>query len=534
MRVRADIRKLRVLTIVLPVGFVLVLDAFSLAVLQPLFHGRTTISFLAIFLILIIVVLPFSLWVFAVIERQQRDLEQSAERLSSSNTQLEDRVHDLALANQEISRRVRALDAAHTAIVSISSDLEPSHVLQTIVDVARDLLQSRYAALAVADGQGHLDQLITSGITAEQRAAIGPLPTGHGLLGALVTDGAPLRIANMGKDPRSYGFPPHHPPMTSLLAVPIVFQAHPVGHLYLTDKIGADEFREEEQELLLLLASHAAVAIEHARLYKETRTSRDRLQAWSEELEERVALRTREIERYTKELTTRVLQAQEEERKRLARELHDDTAQSLSTLLINLDLLEQFVPAGSDHLRSGLDRIRTLTERTLDTVRTLSHDLRPTILDDFGLAAALRWYAEEYERTFGVSLDLDIEEPQEPLPLEVELALFRIAQQALTNSGRHAAASRVRLALTFGDSHAILTVADDGIGYDPERVAGPSRHGGLGLYGMQERAALLGATFDLDTAPGKGTRIVVSVPVPSGTEDPMAVSLSAATDSNER
>ena len=136
-----------------------------------------------------------------------------------------------------------------------------------------------------------------------------------------------------------------------------------------------------------------------------------------------------------------MLQAQEEERKRLARELHDDTAQSLSTLLINVDLLEPFLPVDSPQLHGGLDRIRDLTKRTLDNVRALSHDLRPTILDDFGLVAALRWYVDEYQDTFGMQVDVEIESPPEPLAPDVELALFRIAQEALTNSGKYADAA---------------------------------------------------------------------------------------------
>ncbi|HEX6509313.1 MAG TPA: PAS domain S-box protein [Chloroflexota bacterium] len=625
-----NIKQLRALTMIVPVAFVLTLEVLSLVVLQPLFGGSSTLRLFVIFLVLIVAILPFSFWVFAVIERQQRDLAQSAdllssvkdygifmldpqgrvvtwspgaerlkgysadeiigkplstfyspedvqrgvparlleetarmgqheaegwrmrrdgsrfwanivstavydrsgellgythvardvterkeaeERIQALNEQLEIRVRDLAVANAEITRRVRELDAANSAITSISSALDLSHVLQNIVDSARDLVQSRYAALGVSDDEGRILQFITSGITPEQRAAIGPLPRGHGLLGVLIKDATPLRIPAISNDPRSHGFPANHPPMTSLLGVPILFQGRPVGDLYLTDKIGAETFSEDDQELLIVLANHAAVAIENARLYEEARTSRDRLQAWSEELEVKVAERTREIERYSRELTTRVLQAQEEERKRLARELHDDTAQSLSTLLINLDLLEPFVPADGELLRSGLDRIRDLTKRTLDNVRGLSHDLRPTILDDFGLIAALRWYADEYEDTFGVHVDLEIEAPPEPLSTDIDLALFRIAQEALTNSGKYAEATGARLTLTFPDSRAVLTIADNGKGFDRDAVSGPTKRGGLGLYGMQERADLLGATLDIDTMPGRGTRVTVSVPL---------------------
>ena len=479
-----DRKKLRAVTVVGPIAFIVALEIASLVVLQPLLGNNSVARLVVIFAILAVVTVPFSLWVFAVIERQQ----------------------------EEMLRRNRELVAVNTAIGSISRALDLSSVLQNITDSARDLVQSRYAALGVADESGRIVQFITSGITPEQRAAIGPLPQGHGLLGVLIKEGKPLRIPDIARDPNSHGFPPNHPPMKSLLGVPILFQDKPVGDLYLTDKIGAEEFSKEDQDLLMLLASHAAVAIENARLYEEVRTARDQLQVWNEELEAKVAERTREIERYSKELTTRVLQAQEEERKRIARELHDDTAQALSTLLINLDLLDSGASVDGDALRLGFERIRDLTQRTLDNVRALSHDLRPTILDDFGLVAALRWFADEFKQTFGVRVDVDIEQPPERLSPEVEVALFRIAQEALTNSGKYAAASRARVVLSFPDGRAKLVVEDNGTGFDPHQVTGPTRQGGLGLYGMQERAELLGAALEIDTSPGKGTRVTVVVP----------------------
>jgi two-component system sensor histidine kinase UhpB len=210
-----------------------------------------------------------------------------------------------------------------------------------------------------------------------------------------------------------------------------------------------------------------------------------------------------------------VLRAQEEERKRIAGELHDDTAQALSTLLIALDLLEPSLPPGGGALRPGVDRVRALARRTLDNVRALSHNLRPAILDDFGLVAALRWLADEYRQTFGMPVEIEIGRPAPVrLPPEMELALFRIAQEGLTNSAKYADAGRVRLALSFPDGAAELVVEDDGKGFDPGLVPGPSRAGGLGLFGMRERAELLNASLTIEAAPGRGTRIAVRAPLP--------------------
>jgi signal transduction histidine kinase len=242
--------------------------------------------------------------------------------------------------------------------------------------------------------------------------------------------------------------------------------------------------------------------------------SRDRLQAWSRELEEKVAERTAEIERQSRELTIRVLEAQEEERKRIARELHDDTAQSLSTLLINLDLLEQSVPQETPGAAEAFDRLRGLAKRTLNEVRAMSHDLRPTILDDFGLVAALNWYAAEYSRTFGLKVKVDADDGgTQRLSPEGETLLFRIAQEALTNSARHAAATWTRVSLSFPDHSARLTVQDNGKGFDPAIVARATRGSGLGLYGMKERADLLHARLTIDSAPGEGTTVMVDAPL---------------------
>jgi len=242
--------------------------------------------------------------------------------------------------------------------------------------------------------------------------------------------------------------------------------------------------------------------------------ARDDLQAWNEELEAKVAERTQEIQQYSRQLTTRVLQAQEDERKRIARELHDETAQSLSTLMINLDLCEALLPESNGPLADMFERVRTLARRTLDETRALSHDLRPTILDDVGLIAALHWLADEYRRTYCIEVDVDARDGGERLSPELELALFRIAQEAMTNAGRHARATHAGVQFRIVDSAAQLVVEDNGVGFDLAQVGRASRRGGLGLYGMQERAALLDGTLRVETEPGNGTTITAILPLP--------------------
>jgi signal transduction histidine kinase len=248
-------------------------------------------------------------------------------------------------------------------------------------------------------------------------------------------------------------------------------------------------FSQDDVHFLQAVANVLAAAIERKRLEEE---------------------RTRQ----SMELATRVLQAQEEERKRIARELHDETAQALSTLLVTLDVLEPHIPPDVTELQDGFARVRSLARRTLDETRALSHDLRPTILDDVGLVSALQWFAAEYERTYGRRVEVRAQpESDERMAPEVELVLFRVAQEALTNCGKHAEATRVSVSLAFAAGTARLVVEDDGKGFDPVQVPGPSHQGRLGLYGMHERIALLGGTLSVESAPGQGTRIIAEVPL---------------------
>ncbi|HZU11834.1 MAG TPA: PAS domain S-box protein [Chloroflexota bacterium] len=215
---------------------------------------------------------------------------------------------------------------------------------------------------------------------------------------------------------------------------------------------------------------------------------------------------------HARDLAARVLEAQEEERKRIARELHDETAQSLSILLAGLDVLEPRIPTDDPVLRSGFERVYMLARRVLDGTRALSHNLRPSILDDVGLAAALQWLAGEYELSYGGHVDVAAPDLDGMLSPEEEVALFRIAQEALTNCGKHAHASEVHLSLSVSGSAAQLVVEDDGAGFNPVNVPAPSRQGRLGLYGMRERAGLLGGALEITTAPQSGTRIVATIP----------------------
>jgi len=207
-------------------------------------------------------------------------------------------------------------------------------------------------------------------------------------------------------------------------------------------------------------------------------------------------------------LSQQILQAQEEERARIARELHDEAAQWLTSLLIRQRLLLRNLPP---EMRPEVEELQRMTAAALEHLRRIAMELRPAILDDLGLVEALRWQAEEFQKQTGVPITLRVQGRIERLPRQVELVLYRVAQEALTNIARHARATRVEVTLNCSTEHLELFIADDGVGFDPEAVR-RSRARSLGLIGIAERLALIGGTLEIDSAPGKGTRIRARVP----------------------
>ena len=178
----------------------------------------------------------------------------------------------------------RAVIAAYEAALAVASEMEIGAVLQRIVDLARDVVPAKYAALGVSDEDGWIVQFITSGISPEQRAAIGPIPQGHGLLGVLISEGVPLLVPDIAADPRSSGFPPHHPPMTTLLGTPILLGERVLGNLYLADRADGRPFTTEDLAALQVLAAHAATAIDRAQLYRQVAEARVRAEEQRDQL----------------------------------------------------------------------------------------------------------------------------------------------------------------------------------------------------------------------------------------------------------
>ena len=370
-------------------------------------------------------------------------------------------------------RRRRLVEAG----IAITSELSLDAVLKTLIKIAAELTGARYSALGVIDRDGHaLERFVTFGIGDAERAAIGDLPRGRGILGVLIEDARPLRLDDLMRDPRAVGFPPNHPPMRSFLGVPVMTRGVAFGNLYLAEKQPEGSFTDEDEEIVTLLAAQAAVAIENAGSVQ------------------RDALR-------------RAVQAQEAERKRLARELHDETGQALTSILLGLAAVESSKTAEEAHAAAA--DLRGLVVETLQSVRRLAVELRPSALDDFGLEPALRRLGETVRE--GGTLDVQVETRLGAvrLPADVETALYRIVQEALTNAVKHAGANHVSVVVTRKATGVQVMIEDDGSGFDPAARS----TGGLGLLGMRERVELLDGTLAIDTSPGAGTTLIVELPL---------------------
>jgi signal transduction histidine kinase len=548
---------------------------------------------------------------------------------------------------------LRILDIAR----SVLEDLDLDRVLERVLDAAQELSEARYAALGVLDeSRSELSRFITRGIDAATHAAIGALPRGRGVLGTLIEEPAPLRLADVSQHPHSYGFPPEHPRMHTFLGVPILVGGAPYGNLYLTEKADGALFSEEDQQAVELLAEFAGIAIDHARRYEGTSARRGELERTVAALEatthiahvvggetdlgvilelvakrgralvsartllvelgrgaelvvaagagdvaagligQHIALRdtvaeqamrrrrterlqddlnrarfqehglgsigvratdglvvplmfrgrahgvlvaldrleegpafssddVRLLEAFAVSAATAVAMAQmfaterqrqrlaaaEGERQRWARELHDDTLQSLSALRTAWSVARRSPSPAERFERVVEESIRQMDE-AITNLRALITELRPAALDELGLEAAIGALAERSTR-HGLEVDVSVEllpdaAGQRGRPAsELETAIYRVAQEALTNAAKHGQANRAVIEVVEDDSALHLSVRDDGKGFDPSAVTD-----GFGLLGMRERIELLDGELEITSAEGEGTVVRAKLP----------------------
>jgi signal transduction histidine kinase len=357
---------------------------------------------------------------------------------------------------------------------ALVAELDLEAVLDRVLDAAQELTGARYAALGALNRERTgLERFLTRGIDDETHRAIGDLPRGRGVLGVLIEDPRPLRLAEVGEHPQSFGFPAAHPPMRSFLGVPILIRGRAFGNLYLTEK-ASGEFDQDDEDAVVILADWAAIAIDNARTL-------------------------------TAEALRRSIAAMERERARWARDLHDDTLQELAGLKLLVGSARR--ARDEDQRSAALDDAADRIDVAVRALRSLITDLRPAVLDEYGLEPALEALAERTTQLTGlaVALHVDLESPR--LAQEVEDTLYRVVQEALTNVAKHSGATRAEVRLHERNGLVEVVVRDEGAGYSTR-----DETAGLGLLGMHERVALADGTMAVESEPGAGTLIRVSLP----------------------
>jgi signal transduction histidine kinase len=365
-------------------------------------------------------------------------------------------------------------------VLSVTRQMSVRDVLQVIVQSARSLVGARYAALGVPDAHGSFAEFVVDGISDRQWRAIGPLPRQHGMLGVLLREARPERLADIRTDPRfEGGWPSAHPELSGFLGVPVKDGGQVLAIIFAANKVVPElgpggegtEFTARDEELLALFAAHAAIALTNARLSE----------------------RSRELS---------VL----EERSRLARDLHDAVSQKLFSLRARARAAA--VLAGRDPARAAaeMEAVAQLGAEAHAELRAVIDGLAPPELGEAGLAESLRRYAVLAGRAHGVAVDFSATELP-PLDERQEAALYRVAQEALHNALRHAGAGRITIGLSRSPRRVILEVGDDGRGFEPGAPEG------LGFASMRGRAEAVGGTLTIRSAPGTGTTVRLAVPL---------------------
>jgi signal transduction histidine kinase len=445
-----DLRRLKIVSVLAPLLFLAALEVVRLAMGPGRLDNWPGYALLAVALLLGVV--AFAHAIFGIVEGLHR-------RLVQQN---------------------RELLALHEAGLGIAGELGLDAVLQKVVDQARELAGARYGALSVPGPDGAIQAFITSGITAEERARLGAPPVGHGLLGVVLREGEHLRLRDLTRDPRASGFPPGHPPMRSLLAVPITSGGAILGNLYLAEKQGGAAFTADDEETLERFATQAALAIENARLH-------DRVQAL----------------------------AINQERGRIAREMHDSLAQVLGYVNTKVQAVQELVRTGElDRAERQLEQLREAAQSAYADVRQNVLSLRSAAVDGRGLGESLAEYLELWQEQNEIETRLTLEPPGSglaALPATAELQLVRIIQEALANVRKHAGARRIDVTIRERPGMVEAEVEDDGRGFDPANL-GSAQFPRFGLATMRERAESVGGTLEVVSAPAEGTRVLVRIP----------------------
>lgn len=396
---------------------------------------------------------------------------------------------DAAWSRAEAHGRAERLAALEAATRAVAAELDIDRVLGLIVDRVRELVGARFAALGLADGRGRIERFITSGINPERRAEIGAVPRGHGLLGLIIREARTVRASDIAAHPAHYGFPAHHPQMSSFLGAPLIVNGRSVGNLYLSDKEDGQAFTGADERLVEMFAVHASIAIDNARLHDQV---------------QRMAV--------------------VEERERIGKDLHDGIIQAIYAVGLSLEDVPELVEEDDGRLEAvaRVDRAIDSLNLVIADIRSYILRLRPAIGGDEDPVEGLARLAEELGMNAVIDLEVDLDGGAETLrefPPDRRSDIQFIVREALSNVARHSGATRTALVLARDGDALILCVEDNGRGFDPGIVPGPDAAGRhQGLANMRDRATGMGGTFAIERPEGSGARIIVRVPALSSAD----------------
>jgi signal transduction histidine kinase len=383
------------------------------------------------------------------------------------------RMTDDRMTQGEISQTDHSeakLNALSEAVRAITAEFTLDRILKRLAEIAARMIGARYAAFGVPDSMQGLAEFMVYGMTEEEIALIDHPPEGHGLLGVLLNSEHPIRLPRLQDHPKSVGFPEHHPYMTRFLGVPIVSKGQILGSFYLCDRIDGQPFSEDDERMISLLAAHAAIAIENAKL--------------SEQLRRLAVL---------------------EERDRISMELHDGIIQSIYAIGIKLELIRMNAPEQAEQITA----VNRDLNRVIEDLRRYIRNLRVGVELSLTLREQMSDLARRFREVCSARLVMDVSNVTN-LNEDRLHALLQITRESLSNIVRHAEATEVYVDLHETPTHVTLVISDNGIGFDPKTT--PQ---GIGLRNIRQRVRQLEGTVEIESRPGRGSTITVMLPNPS-------------------
>ncbi len=459
MRFSNSRRILQIFAVVLPVLFVTALDLGRHLLFPDTVY--TLWGTLGMVSVLSLGTLAFSQFVFGVLDRLQG-------RIVTQNRQLTE-------LYGRVSDQARQLKALHCVALGLIGELDTNALLTRIVKVSRELVSAKYAALAITDAAGSITKFFSDGIDEETRRQIGNYPIGKGTVGYVLREGLSLRVSDLFTDPRFEGFPPNHPIIRSFLGVPLKMKGATIGALYLAEKIGAEEFTVDDQELVSLLASQAAVAIENAKLYQEA-----------------------------------MAVAAMKERERIAHDLHDSIIQSLYAVGLSLERamrrLEREPEEAQRRIAASIEEINAV----MRDIRNYIFGLGSADSDDLDLSTALHRVLREFEVNSLATAHLDMAQDLPELSLEARSRVIHFVREALANVLKHASATQVWISMSTEAGWLTVKVRDNGRGFD---TSSTTKSRGYGLRSMAERAKASKGMLRIDSSLGSGTEVTLQLPM---------------------